>query len=137
MAIPNQDQFFNNEVDLKGDNNFSPVPGLAIYRFDADPVNNIPLHIRTGENACGNPLERKQFKHIEFHGQGGGSARVRVYIDRRYICDGKVDFSETPSLGRKLNLPLSRSTGYTIDIDFSCTGKPRALEIAFEPVGES
>lgn len=137
MAIPNQDQFIINEVSLKGDNNFSPVPGLSIWRFDADPVNNLPFHIRTGEQACGNPLERKQFHAIEFHGQGGGTARVRVYIDKRYICDGQVSFTEAPSLQRRLNLPISRSTGYVIDIEFSTNAKPRAIEIHFDLMSES
>ena len=137
MAVTNLQKFAEKEVDLKDTNDFAAVPGLSIWRFDADPVNTIPFHIRTGENSCGNPLERKQFKYIEFHGQGSGTARVRVYIDRRYICDGKVSFTEAPSAQRRLNLPLTRSVGYAIDIEFSSNSKPRAMEIVFEPMGES
>jgi hypothetical protein len=57
---------------------------------------------------------------------------VRIYIDGRYVCDGRATVSEVPSRHRKVNVPIGRQIGYTIDVEFAGNALPRAIEYTFE-----
>ncbi len=134
--LNNEQPFFDAEATLSSSATFTEFLGVQVVKLESANT-CIPYTIRTGEQSLGNPLERKRFNHVEIHGNGAGNARVRIYIDKRYVCDGNASFTETSSTTRKVNIPLSRSVGYTIDIEMACTGKIRGMEISYDPVGES
>jgi hypothetical protein len=104
--------------------------GRSIYCF-APPygVTRVPLHIRTGEQAIGNPSDRKRFQQVEFHGKG--SLYVRVYVDGSWVSDGTVTLTETPSKDRRLGIPTG-TRGYTIDLEFCGDADMRAVEFTYE-----
>jgi hypothetical protein len=115
--------------------------GRAVYRF-APPygVTRIPLHIRTGEQAlhnlsdmkkydAGDPVGRKRFQQVEFHGKG--SLYVRVYVDGSWVSDGTVTLTETPSKSRRLGIPIG-TRGYMIDVEFCGDADVRAVEFTYE-----
>lgn len=111
------------------------VVGSAVYRFDPkDSKDVIPIHIRTGAQTLGAPTERKHFRSIEFHGEGinNGSLGVRVWIDGRYMCEGRATMSDNGNCIRKVNLPVSRAVGYAIDIEFTGMVRLRGMEIKYE-----
>lgn len=115
--------------------------GRSIYRFNPPyGVTRIPLHIRTGAQTlhnsndyrkydAGDPVARKRFQQIEFHGKG--SLYVRVYVDGIWICDGTVTMTESPSKDRRLGIPIG-TRGYTIDVEFCGDADIRALEFTYE-----
>jgi len=115
--------------------------GRSIYRFNPPyGVTRIPLHIRTGQQTLQNmhdfrqydaadPVARKKFQQVEFHGKG--SLYVRVYVDGTWICDGTVTMTETPAKDRRLGLPVG-TRGYTVDVEFCGDADIRALEFTYE-----
>jgi hypothetical protein len=119
----------------------STLNGRAIYRFNPPyGKTNIPLHIRTGAQTlhnvsdmrkydAGDPVGRKRFQQIEYHGKG--SLYCRVYVDGIWICDGSVTLTETPAKDRRLGLPIG-TRGYTIDLEFCGDAAPRAVEFTYE-----
>lgn len=113
--------------------------GLSLYKFDSAVDTLIPYYIRTGEQAFGDPVERKRFKQIEFHSDGPSSGTIacRVWIDGRYVCDGIMTPTETPNRVRKINLPRGMNTGYTIDVEIAGTVPFRALEFGYEPMART
>jgi hypothetical protein len=135
VTLTNQQIFAVAEADLQAGATFARVYGLNIVKFSTTGT-PVPFMIRTGELGCGSPLEKKLFQAIYVYGNGPGTVRVRVFIDKHYVCDGKLVFAELPNDKRKLNLPLRRSKGYVIDVELASTGKPRGIEVAFEPVEE-
>lgn len=110
-----------------------------IYELFVDDANRIPFHIRTGQQAFGNAAERKRFHYLEFHGYGplSGTLWVRIYIDGRYVCDGKSVTSENPNKIRRVNIPVTKCIGYTIDVEFAGDIPLRALEFAFSPMAST
>jgi hypothetical protein len=106
------------------------INGRSIYRF-APPygVTRVPLHIRTGEQAIGNPSDRKRFQQVEFHGKG--SLYVRVYVDGSWVSDGTVTLTENPSKSRRLGIPIG-TRGYMIDVEFCGDADVRAVEFTYE-----
>ena len=101
--------------------------------FDAFSGQTLPIHVRTGANSCGSPTELKRYRAVEFHGPyHEGTLRVRIWIDNRYVCDGQVVMSEQPSRRRRLNIPVRRCVGYTIDVEFAGEECPRGIEVHFD-----
>jgi len=126
--------FFAAQAKLES---FTPTTmnGRSIYRFNPTSGKNIPLHIRTGALSLQSmpspldPVARKKFQGIEFHGRG--SLYVRVYVDGVWIMDGTVTLAETPSKDRGLGLPIG-TRGYTIDIEFCGDADIRAIEYTYK-----
>ncbi len=115
--------------------------GRSIYRF-ASPygVTRVPLHIRTGAQTlhnvndyrkydAGDPVGRKRYQQIEFHGKG--TLYVRVYVDGTWIADGTVTMTESPSKDRRFGIPIG-TRGYTIDVEFCGDADVRAVEFTYE-----
>jgi hypothetical protein len=107
---------------------------LAIHELFVDETTQLPFHFRTGQQTLGDVGERKRFKYIEFHGAGvnPGTLRVRVYIDGRYVCDGNITMTETPDKKRRVNVPIGRQIGYTIDVECAGVGNLRLIEFTFD-----
>lgn len=106
----------------------------VIGELFVDESTLLPFHIRTGQQCLGNIAERKRFKYVEFHGFGvnPGTVRVRIYIDGIYICDGLATLSETPDKKRRVNIPIGKQMGYTIDVELCGCANIRAIEFTFE-----
>ena len=125
------------ESQISFSNTFTPdtLNGSAIYRFDPkDSKDVIPVHIRTGAQTLGAPTERKHFRSIEFHGEGinNGWLGVRVWIDGRYLCEGRATMSDNGNCIRKVNLPVAKAVGYAIDVEFTGMVRLRGMEIRYE-----
>ena len=105
-----------------------------VVELFANEALQLPFHIRTGQQCLDDIAERKVFKYVEFHGNGQnpGTLRVRIYIDGRYICDGKVTLSESPTKHRKVNLPIGKRIGYTIDVEAAGSASLRAIEFTHD-----
>lgn len=111
------------------------LSGYSVFRFDSNGTQDkLPIHIRTGAQSLGYPTERKHFRAIEFHGEGinNGLLGVRVWIDGRYVCEGRATMSDNGNCIRKVNLPVAKSVGYSIDIEFTGTVRLRGMEIKYE-----
>lgn len=106
----------------------------AIWELFNDESTLLPFHIRTGQQALGDIAERKRFRYVEFHGFGinPGTLRVRIYIDGRYVCDGRATLSETPDKKRRVNIPIGRQNGYVIDVEVAGVGNLRAIEFTYD-----
>ena len=96
------------ETQISFSNTFTPdvLTGAAIYRLDPRYSKDIiPIHIRTGAQTLGAPTERKHFGSIEFHGEGinNGWLSVRVWIDGRYLCEGRATMSDNGNCIRKVS----------------------------------
>ena len=104
-----------------------------LFRDDSTPI---PIHIRTGQQSLGSITERDQFHHIEFHGYGinPGTARVRVYIDGRYVCDDMVTLTEAPNKTRRTCIPVGQQNGYSIDVELAGHCELRAIEFCYTPM---
>ncbi len=120
---------------------FAPTPlvGKAIYKFNStSSVSNnrqrVPMFIRTGAQAFGQPAERKRFTQVEFHGKG--TLFVRIYVDGVWISDATVTLSEAPSKDRRVGIPTG-TRGYTIDIEFCGDADLRAVEYEFKPMART
>ena len=57
---------------------------------------------------------------------------VRVWVDGRYLCEGRATMTETGNSVRKVNLPVSKAVGYAIDIEFTGMVRLRGMEIRYE-----
>lgn len=111
------------------------LSGYSVFRFDSNGTQDkLPIHIRTGAQTLGAPTERKHFRSIEFHGEGinNGLLGVRVWIDGRYMCEGRATMSDNGNCIRKVNLPVSKAVGYAIDIEFTGMIRLRGMEIKYE-----
>ena len=133
--VENYQKYLESQISFS--NTFSPdsLNGVGIYRFDPkDSSEVIPIHIRTGAQTLGAPTERKHFRSIEFHGEGinNGWLGVRVWIDGRYLCEGRATMTETGNSVRKVNLQVSKAVGYAIDIEFTGMVRLRGMEIKYE-----
>lgn len=117
---------------------FSPdsTQGRGIWKFGGDVYNTIPYCIRTGHNGLGDPLERKTFEYVDIHAEGAVNGRIgmRVFIDGRFICSGAVTASTQPTMHRRVNLPISKSTGHTIDIELAGNVRLRAVSVTWNGV---
>lgn len=111
-----------------------PYVQPEICELFADESTPIPFHIRTGQQTLGDIAERKRFKYIEFHGYGvnPGTLRARIYIDGIYICDGLVSLSENPDKRRRVNIPIGKQIGYSIDVEIAGCANLRAIEFTVE-----
>ena len=114
----------------------SSASGLGVYSFASDSTTRIPFYIRTGQQALGDPMERKRFKHVEVHADNyrSGSLAIRIWIDGVYVCDGILSPIETPTANRKINLPRGKNTGYVIDVEMAGDADLRGLEFHFSPM---
>lgn len=114
---------------------FAPttINGRSVYKFNS-ASQNIPLHIRTGQQSFGNPAGRKKYGHIEFH--GSGTITCRVYVDGVYVCDRSATMTEDSSKSRRIGLPVG-TKGYTIDLEIVGDARIRAIESSYTPMGES
>jgi len=112
----------------------SQTTGRGIYKFNSSNTSRIPLSIRTGQQAFGNPTERKRFCQLEFHGKG--TVRCRVYVDGIWICDGVATMTENPTKERRVGLPVG-TKGYVMDVEFCGDADIRAVECAFKSMSET
>ena len=112
----------------------SLATGRGVYKFNASNTSRIPMSIRTGQQAFGNPTERKKFQQIEFHGKG--TVRCRIYVDGVWICDGSATMSETPTKERRIGIPVG-TKGYTLDVEFCGDADVRAVECAYSSMSET
>lgn len=133
------DIFREQQMTMGTSNTFSGSDGDKIYELFADTDTVIPYHIRTGQQAFGMPAERKRFHYIEFHGWGqvSGTLRVRVYIDGVYVCEGKSVTTEAPNKVRRVNIPVTKSIGYTVDVEFAGDVPIRMIEFAVSPMNST
>ena len=92
------------------------------------------MSIRTGQQAFGNPTERKRFQQLEFHGKG--TVKCRVYVDGVWICDASATMSETPTKERRIGIPVG-TKGYTLDVEFCGDADVRAMECAYSSMSET
>jgi len=120
---------FSQTVDIPS----GSVQPIIVELF-TDESFKLPFHIRTGPQGLGDVSDRKNFSHVEFHGYGStpGTLRVRVYIDGRYVCDGNVTLSENPNTHRRINIPIGRKIGHTIDLEICGNANLRSIEYTFE-----
>lgn len=111
---------------------FTPASttGMGIFELFADNNVDIPMHVRTGQQSFGQFAERKTFEQLEFHSVGpiSSTAKVRVYIDGKYISEASVTTTEDPNKSRKMNLPVGKNAGYVHDVEFCGAINLRALE---------
>ena len=133
--ISNLQVYYDAQVSFS--NSFSPTPltGGAIYRFDPQgETTKLPILIRTGAQSLGSPSERKHFRQVELTGEGynNGLVGVRIWIDGRYVCEGRITMTDTATCVRRINLPVNKSVGYTIDVEISGMANIRVMEIKFE-----
>jgi len=91
----------------------------------------VPWYIRTGPMAQGNPVDRKRYRYLEFH--GSGTVNVRVYVDGRIAASATVTTTETPNQPRRLNLPRS-TWGYSMDLEATGDAELFAMELKFNPM---
>ena len=130
----NFQNFYDAECLLSLPQEMTPLTGRAIYKFNSSNTSRIPLSIRTGQQALGNPTERKKFSQIEFHGKG--TVRCRVYVDGVWICDNVATMTETPTKDRRIGLPTG-TKGYTLDVEFCGDADIRAMEITYSSMSET
>lgn len=136
--------FYAAESTLSGAS-ATTVTGRSIYRFNPPHgAVKIPLHIRTGAQTlhnvadmrrydAGDPVARKRFRQVEFHGRG--NLYVRIYVDGTWIADGTVTMTETPSKDRRLGIPIG-TRGYNIDVEFCGDADIRAVEFSYDHMPE-
>ena len=105
---------------------------VGVYELFSEERFKIPFHVRTGAQSMGSPSEKKIFHFAEFHGRPG-TFRVRIYIDGRYVCDGRVVLSESSNRHRRVNIPLGKRVGYSIDVEFVGDAAFTAIEFGFDP----
>lgn len=111
----------------------SSTTTMALYIFNSDRSDVLPYHIRTGANSLGLPLVRKRFSGIKIHGTDPiGTYRVRISIDDRYVCDGRLVAVTNPNKIRQANIPVGSCIGYTIDVELAGDSNPRALEFLYD-----
>lgn len=129
----NFQNYLDKQISFSNTFVYSGSDGDSIYKFD-DGDGRLPILIRTGEQSLGTPSERKHFRQIELTGQGvnNGLLGVRVWIDGRYLCEGRITMTETSTCVRRVNIPVSKSVGYTIDVEISGSADIRGMEIKFE-----
>ena len=131
----NYTKFFEAETLFKA---FSPdnLTGRAIFKFGGDKTEKIPFVIRTGPMGLGAPTERKAFRSIDFYADGAVNGRVgvRVYLDGRYVCSGAVTCSEQATVHRRINIPVAKCQGHTVDIELAGNVRLRAVSTRFEGV---
>lgn len=108
--------------------------GRGVYKFNASNTARIPLSIRTGHQAFGDPTERKRFCQLEFHGKG--TVRCRVYVDGIWVCDGVATMTETPTKERRVGLPVG-TKGYVMDVEFCGDADIRAVECFYKSMSET
>lgn len=115
---------------------FAPatLTGRGVYRFNASATTRIPLHVRTGQQSFGNPVERKRFTQVEFHGKG--TVYCRVYVDGIWVIDAAATLTETPTKDRRIGIPVA-TKGYTMDLEFSGDADIRAVEFEYKPMAGS
>ena len=132
--VANYQNYLDKQISFSNTFVYPYADGDAVYKFNASSLGAIPLFIRTGAQSLGAPTERKRFNRIEFHGEGinNGVLAVRVYIDGRYLCDGRVTMTENGTCVRRVNLPVSKAVGYAIDVEFTGMVRLRGMEIRYE-----
>jgi hypothetical protein len=130
----NMDVFIGAQSSMNSSPSWGTASGLGLFTFGSSKTGSIPFYIRTGQNACGDPTERKRFNNIQIHSDGsrGGTIGARVWIDGRYVCDGRLTPTETPDKRRKLNIPKNQNTGYVIDVEIAGDIPTRAIEYNFD-----
>ena len=126
---------FNN-VQTDGGDGFQlglePTGGRQIVQLFGDRSRRMAMRLRTGEFAPLASVDAVRFDHIEFF--GAGTASVRVWVDREFVCDDtSVDLTSVPGGLRKVNLPKG-TKGYTIDIEMFGVFDPRSVEISMSGV---
>jgi hypothetical protein len=122
MTTYNMDMFQNYQRRMGVGVSFAATTTVFrnIYTFGTDKTQLIPYHIRTGDNALGEPLIKKKFRDVRFHAlEDKGTLHVRIYIDGRYVCDGQSTVATNPNKIRQVNIPIQKCMGYCIDLEFS------------------
>ena len=132
--VANYQNYLDKQVSFSNTFVYTNDDGDAVYKFNYSSNGVIPLFIRTGAQSLGYPTERKHFRAVEFHGEGinNGLLGVRVWIDGRYVCEGRATMSDNGNCIRKVNLPVAKSVGYSIDIEFTGMARIRGMEIKYE-----
>ncbi len=106
-----------------------------IYDFDGNRDVLIPYHVRTGQQTLGSPTAQKRFYGVKIYSEHyRGELHVRVYVDDKYVCDGRVTPYSNAQKSVMINLPNGRSTGYSIDVEVAGTVPIRAFEFVYDTV---
>lgn len=100
----------------------------SIFKFGSRQSGSPPVWAVTGEITCGEPHERKVFKRIEFH--GAGSIFIRTFVDGRFISEGMVVATESPSKVRVLALPRG-TKGYSVQFEMAGIFELDLIEIGY------
>lgn len=125
-AITNMSKMQTNTV-------VSSAPAVYdICELFADQTKQLPIHTRV---TWGAPGVLKRFESVKFLGRNTiGTFRVRIYIDGSYVCDSRVTLSRQPSRHNKVNIPIGRQVGYTIDVEFAGIADPRSVIVVYRAV---
>ena len=117
---------------------FAPdaLTGRVIFKFGGDTSQKLPFCIRTGGQSLGAPTDRKSFRAVDVYAEGtvNGLVGIRIYIDGRYVCSGRATCSDQPNVHRRINIPVAKSEGYSIDIELAGNVRLRAVSTKFEGV---
>ena len=133
--MTNYQNYLTAQISFANTFSATGLNGYSVFRFDSNGMQDkLPIHIRTGAQSLGTPSERKHFRQIELTGEGynNGLLGVSVWIDGRYVCEGRITMTETSTCVRRINLPVNKSVGYTIDVEFTGMADIRGMEIKFE-----
>jgi hypothetical protein len=111
--------------------------GMDKFIYDLDGNNDvkIPYHLRTGQQTLNIPTIPKRFYGIKFYSEHyQGELHVRVYIDDKYVCDGRVVPYLNSTKAIMINLPNNRNIGYSIDVEVAGTVPLRAFEFLYDEI---
>ena len=137
-SIANWDAFKTSQCGMTA--SFSPttVASLGLGLWESNQTEKIPYHIRTGMNSMDEPSTRKKFWDVRLYDAGTtGTLHVRIYIDGRYVCDGRAVTVPGPNKTRQVNIPNGMNTGYAIDVEFAGDVSFRCIEFNYDHVSDS
>jgi len=135
-SIANREAFLTAQGGMT--DSFSPAAtsSVGVCRWDWTNPDRLPYHIRTGQQSMGDPTTRKKFWDVKMYGSDTqGTLHVRVYMDGRYICDGRSVLANSYNQIRKVNIPNGWNAGYTLDLEFAGDAKFRTIEYNYDYLG--
>lgn len=138
VAIANREAFLLAQGGMT--DSFTPTASssMGVCRWDWANVDRIPYHIRTGQQSMGDPTTRKKFWETRLYGsENQGTLHVRLYIDGRYVCDGRSILANNYNQFRKIPVPNGWNAGYTLDVEFAGDAKFRTIEYNYDYLGGS
>lgn len=138
VAIANREAFLLAQCGMT--DSFTPTSSssMGVSRWDWSNTDRIPYHIRTGQQSMGDPTTRKKFWETRLYGsESQGTLHVRLYIDGRYVCDGRSILANNYNQFRKIPVPNGWNAGYTLDVEFAGDAKFRTIEYNYDFLGGS